>query len=448
MDGAPATGSGVSQTVWIANATTAFYRGFTSFREIFAPSAQYCLRIAEAKDYLKSLEKNEVFADFLKWAQRVSQRNYNSEDGAVDLQLGSLLTMPLQRVMKYGLLLQEILRHTEDGEERLALESMISHVTSFCNELNSTYRAKCDQAELRGVADRIEDAKLPDWIDGLGDETATVLESYRLNLMRPMPHNGQLRRRISEGDVRFKDEKGKWNDAKCLLFTDLLLLAKSSKRNSLRLLRPPLRLDRLVLHKLSDPNNSLLLVALTDFGSVDCLMCLACDSQKATDEWSDRISQARILLAAQLQQQQQQLQQQKTVALQPSAPSLQPQTSVDAVRLRNHHQQHPVHQQQQRSATVAIATSSYSTISSNSSQQLHYTRSSGDMESLLTTTISVTHHHQQQQQHQRYTTHLSSFTDVEPATIDSTGTGSVGIAAASAVSGVEDQQDARRSSHV
>uniref|UniRef100_A0A1I8FP71 DH domain-containing protein n=1 Tax=Macrostomum lignano TaxID=282301 RepID=A0A1I8FP71_9PLAT len=43
-------------------------------------------------------------------------KNYNSNDCSMDLQLKSLLTMPFQRLTKYGLLLQEIQRHTEDGE--------------------------------------------------------------------------------------------------------------------------------------------------------------------------------------------------------------------------------------------------------------------------------------------------------------------------------------------
>uniref|UniRef100_A0A1I8FTB1 DH domain-containing protein n=1 Tax=Macrostomum lignano TaxID=282301 RepID=A0A1I8FTB1_9PLAT len=81
--------------------------------------------ITESKDYLRQLEKNEAFNDFVKWAQKSSAKNYNSNDCSMDLQLKSLLTMPFQRLTKYGLLLQEIQRHTEDGEDREALELMV-----------------------------------------------------------------------------------------------------------------------------------------------------------------------------------------------------------------------------------------------------------------------------------------------------------------------------------
>uniref|UniRef100_A0A1I8FPC7 DH domain-containing protein n=1 Tax=Macrostomum lignano TaxID=282301 RepID=A0A1I8FPC7_9PLAT len=146
--------------------------GFVRFGEIFQPCADYCLQIGNAKDYLRSLEKASLWrvrqgtglrgdvpfspvsrTGVIKYTRFTKKRslpssvllakeeaatciavgaphelpqNYNAEDGTVDLQLKSLLTMPLQRITKYGLLLQEVLRHTEDNAERLQLETMIA----------------------------------------------------------------------------------------------------------------------------------------------------------------------------------------------------------------------------------------------------------------------------------------------------------------------------------
>uniref|UniRef100_A0A1I8FLL7 DH domain-containing protein n=1 Tax=Macrostomum lignano TaxID=282301 RepID=A0A1I8FLL7_9PLAT len=125
-----------------------FAEGFIRFGEIFEPALAFCLRITESKDYLRQLEKNEAFNDFVKWAQKSSAKNYNSNDCSMDLQLKSLLTMPFQRLTKYGLLLQEIQRHTEDGEDREALELMNRSVSKFCNaKMNSLYRTRRTEEE-------------------------------------------------------------------------------------------------------------------------------------------------------------------------------------------------------------------------------------------------------------------------------------------------------------
>ncbi|PAA77912.1 hypothetical protein BOX15_Mlig009786g1 [Macrostomum lignano] len=276
-----------------------FAEGFIRFGEIFEPALAFCLRITESKDYLRQLEKNEAFNDFVKWAQKSSAKNYNSNDCSMDLQLKSLLTMPFQRLTKYGLLLQEIQRHTEDGEDREALELMIGSVSKFCNKMNSLYQDKADEEELRGIADRLEDAKTNEQLDALGEECSSQLSKFRLNLRSAMPHNGQPRRKLMEADVRLKDERGKWTDARLLLFTDLMLVTKVyGKRQLLRLLRTPVRLDKLEVCRLDC--TSLVLAALTDFKSLDGLHCVTLPEQRLCDDWLERIRQAQAALQSQL----------------------------------------------------------------------------------------------------------------------------------------------------
>ena len=42
-------------------------------------------------------------------------------------------------------------------------------------------------------------------------------------------------------------------DVECLLFTDLLLICKASKRmDKYKILKPPMRVDRIILHELKD----------------------------------------------------------------------------------------------------------------------------------------------------------------------------------------------------
>ena len=42
-------------------------------------------------------------------------------------------------------------------------------------------------------------------------------------------------------------------DVECLLFTDLLLICKASKRmDKYKIVKPPMRVDRIILHELKD----------------------------------------------------------------------------------------------------------------------------------------------------------------------------------------------------
>ena len=42
-------------------------------------------------------------------------------------------------------------------------------------------------------------------------------------------------------------------DVECLLFTDLMLICKASKRmDKYKIVKPPMRVDRIILHELKD----------------------------------------------------------------------------------------------------------------------------------------------------------------------------------------------------
>uniref|UniRef100_A0A1I8JLF2 DH domain-containing protein n=1 Tax=Macrostomum lignano TaxID=282301 RepID=A0A1I8JLF2_9PLAT len=286
--------------------------GFVRFGEIFQPCADYCCRSATPR------------TTCVAW-RRASPLASSSRTARVDLQLKSLLTMPLQRITKYGLLLQEVLRHTEDNAERLQLETML----------------KSDQEEVRGVADRLEDAKMQEWREALGDEAASLLDRYRLDLTRPMPHNGQQRRKICEGELRLRDEKGKRGDGGAVRpglkgmekegvwcsrgdesgevgaaedESGEVVPAEGREWRVERRPVPPVHrpaaahqvrqaqapapataadpLERLLIHRLTDSSSAFLLVSLTDFSSVDCLLYLVAPDQRASDDWLERLSAA------------------------------------------------------------------------------------------------------------------------------------------------------------
>lgn len=73
-----------------------------------------------------------------------------------------------------------------------------------------------------------------------------------LDLLSPMPHCGnQLRYNLMEGPLRLRDMNTKL-DVHCILFTDMLLFTKPWKRDKLRIIKPPIRIDSLSIHEMKD----------------------------------------------------------------------------------------------------------------------------------------------------------------------------------------------------
>ena len=55
-------------------------------------------------------------------------------------------------------------------------------------------------------------------------------------------------------------------DVECLLFTDLLLICKPSKRmEKYKIIKPPMRVDRLIVHELKDKGMAHCLYIRPDF---------------------------------------------------------------------------------------------------------------------------------------------------------------------------------------
>lgn len=70
--------------------------------------------------------------------------------------------------------------------------------------------------------------------------------------MSPMPGCGsQLRYIMMDGPLKLRDSATK-TDIHCILFTDMLLFTKPSKRDKLKVIKPPIRLDSLSIHEMKE----------------------------------------------------------------------------------------------------------------------------------------------------------------------------------------------------
>ena len=147
-------------------------------------------------------EYNAQFTKFVEAQQKIPElRNLN---------LGAYLIMPIQRLCKYPLLLREMLKCTpEDDEDRPLLERALDAVSQTAKDVNEKSR---DFESRRAVA------QVQDEIEG-GDALA---------LLQP------TRKFLREGDFNvYIQAKKKWRVRRIVLFNDLLLVTKRTKKKQL-----------------------------------------------------------------------------------------------------------------------------------------------------------------------------------------------------------------------
>ncbi|WAR13734.1 PKHG5-like protein [Mya arenaria] len=81
------------------------------------------------------------------------------------------------------------------------------------------------------------------------------------NLTAPMPGctAGQTRGLVMQSPLKMKEYQNRM-DVECLLFTDLLLICKANKRmDKYKIVKPPMRVDRIITHELKDKGSFLLI---------------------------------------------------------------------------------------------------------------------------------------------------------------------------------------------
>uniref|UniRef100_A0A5F8HHZ4 Pleckstrin homology and RhoGEF domain containing G6 n=1 Tax=Monodelphis domestica TaxID=13616 RepID=A0A5F8HHZ4_MONDO len=210
-------------------------------------------------------------------------------------QLSDLLIKPHQRITKYPLLLQAVLKRTPEPQVQDVLSAMISSVEAFLHHINSQVRQGEEHDSLAAAAQRIGPYEV------LEPSTEEVEKSLRpfsiLDLTSPMlgvdhQHTRQL---LLEGSVRMKEgREGK--DVYLFLFSDVILVTKPQRKaDKAKVIRPPLMLEKLVCQALRDPN-SFLMIHLTDFQCVSSALVFHCSNPNECVHWLEKIQEAQVTL--------------------------------------------------------------------------------------------------------------------------------------------------------
>ncbi|XP_069347274.1 pleckstrin homology domain-containing family G member 6 isoform X1 [Eulemur rufifrons] len=263
--------------------------GFLTFGQRFQPYVQYCLRVKQTMAYAREQQDNNpLFHAFVQWCEKHKRSGRQM--------LGDLLIKPHQRVTKYPLLLQAVLKRSPGTQAQEALNAMIAAVESFLRHINGQVRQGEEQESLVAAAQRIGPYEV---LEPPSEEVEKSLRPFStLDLTSPMlgvapEHTRQL---LLEGPVRVKEGREGKLDVYLFLFSDVLLVTKPQRKaDKAKVIRPPLMLEKLVFRPLRDPH-CFLVIHLTEFQCVSSALTVHCPSSTDRARWLDKTQQAQATL--------------------------------------------------------------------------------------------------------------------------------------------------------
>lgn len=263
--------------------------GFLTFGQRFQPYVQYCLQVKQTMAYAREQQDtNPLFHAFVQWCEQHKLSGRQT--------LGDLLIKPHQRITKYPLLLQAVLKRSPDARAQEALNAMIAAVESFLKHINAQVRQGEEHENLVAAAWRIGPYEV---LEPPSEEVEKNLRPFStLDLMSPMLGVSveHIRQLLLEGPVRMKEGRDGKLDVYLFLFSDMLLVTKPQRRaDKAKVIRPPLMLEKLVCQPLRDPS-SFLVISLTEFQCVANAFIAHCPTPTDRAQWLKKTQEAQATL--------------------------------------------------------------------------------------------------------------------------------------------------------
>ncbi|KAK6736330.1 hypothetical protein RB195_019170 [Necator americanus] len=240
----------------------------------------------DSHTYVQKKQKdNEIFREFVQWAE--------SQESMRRQKLCDTLTSPMQRLTRYSLLLKAVLSNSTDDRERLIIQTMIDRTDAATQQLNF---------ELNNNDLRLQMAEIMKSIDGYdavdSEEFEKLFPNRRttLDLMAPMPllpGPPQFRRVIHRGNLKVRESRqGPKVEMHCLLFTDMLLLCKTSNKRTdkgLRVARPPIHVAHMIYHPFNDASG-FFIICMNEFDAPSSIYLMHTTDEKETRRWLEMIN--------------------------------------------------------------------------------------------------------------------------------------------------------------
>lgn len=250
----------------------------------------FCSNQPSALELIKSKKKKDQrFTLFMQEAEsnRLCRR----------LQLKDIIPVEMQRVTKYPLLLENIAKYTEDGEEREKVKRAGECCKKILNHVNQAVREAENKQRLEDYQRRLDLSSLKQ------SENPMILELRNLDLTK--------RKMVHEGPLSWKVNKDKTIELYTILLEDILvLLQKQDERLVLKfhgknpasatdtkhIFSPIIKLNTVLVRPVATDNKSFFVLSMSENGAqIYELMAQTVSDQRA---WQCLITQCADAMKA------------------------------------------------------------------------------------------------------------------------------------------------------
>ncbi|XP_036930755.1 uncharacterized protein plekhg6 isoform X2 [Acanthopagrus latus] len=262
--------------------------GCLQFHQRFSCYQHYCWEEENNMEFTRrQMENNQHFLTFVQWVETHPQCDR--------MRVGDMQAKPHQRITKYPLLLKAVLKNTQDAHVEHTIRGMLSSVNSFLESINDYLRLKDEELALNISALRVEGYE----VEGINEEIDKhVREVCQFDLTCPIRGVGPevVRKLLLEENLKIRGRKDSKLEVVALLFSDVLLMTKVQKKGErLKVVRPPLALDRTFCIALKD-GCSFVLVEVGELQSAMNVYIFAASSSESCSTWVSTIHQAQETL--------------------------------------------------------------------------------------------------------------------------------------------------------
>ncbi|XP_077384280.1 uncharacterized protein plekhg6 [Festucalex cinctus] len=262
--------------------------GCLQFRDRFLAYCHYCAEEENSFEFARQqMESNPHFLTYVQWVE--------THPLCTRMRIGDMQAKPHQRITKYALLLKAVLKTTQDPRMQRSLRNMLFSVNTFLESINDYLRMRDEEAALSISAQRLEGYEM----EGINEEIDKhVREICQFDLTCPIRGvgDGVVRKLLLEENLKIRGRKDSKLEVVALLFSDVLLMTKVQKKaERLKVVRPPLALDRTYCVALKD-NCSFLLVEVGELRCPVNVYIFTASTSESCSTWVSAIHQAKLTL--------------------------------------------------------------------------------------------------------------------------------------------------------
>ncbi|KAM3873242.1 uncharacterized protein plekhg6 [Diretmus argenteus] len=259
--------------------------GCLQFQKRFSSYLPYCWEEENTLEFTRrQMDTSPHFLTYVQWVETHPQ--------CERMRLGDMQAKPHQRITKYPLLLKAVLKTTQDPDAQCRLKGMLSSVNVFLESINDYLRLKDEELALSISAKRVEGYE----VEGINEEIDKyVREICQFDLTCPIRGvgSGVIRKLLLEENLKIRGRKDSKLEVVALLFSDVLLMTKVQKKGErLKVVRPPLALDRTSCVTLKD-GCSFVLVEVGELGCAMNVYIFVTTTAESCSTWVSTIHQAQ-----------------------------------------------------------------------------------------------------------------------------------------------------------